>query len=295
MSKGNFVTGLTRDDFEVFEDGKPQKIEMFSYVELPVEPPDRFACPRIAPSAATRDRMRRPFDGRVYVLVLDDLDISPLRDVARQERRRASSSSGISARTTSPRSSTRAAAPTPRRTSRAIADLLLAADRQVRRPPASVGRHRSPRAPLSSASSPRLEPARTTKSTPGADINDAGRADRHPRSRARTAGAGRARHAAQSRRVSRGRARPPQGGAAVQRGPRNADERDLRHAHARPTSAAPFKDAITAAARSNVSFFALDPRGLIGMTSEYIEIGRVGRARRGDRRIRIAVTRSRAC
>ncbi len=31
------------------------------------------------------------------------------------------------------------------------------------------------------------------------------------------------------------------------------------------------KDAITAAARSNVSFFALDPRGLIGMTSEYIE------------------------
>ena len=40
--KGNFVTGLTRDDFEVFEDGKPQKVEMFSYVELPVEPPDRF-------------------------------------------------------------------------------------------------------------------------------------------------------------------------------------------------------------------------------------------------------------
>ena len=31
------------------------------------------------------------------------------------------------------------------------------------------------------------------------------------------------------------------------------------------------KDAITAAARSNVNFFTLDPRGLIGMTSEYIE------------------------
>ena len=37
--KGNFVTGLTRDDFEVFEDGKPQKVEMFSYVELPVDRP----------------------------------------------------------------------------------------------------------------------------------------------------------------------------------------------------------------------------------------------------------------
>ena len=35
--KGNFVSGLTRDDFEVFEDGKPQKVEMFSYVELPVD------------------------------------------------------------------------------------------------------------------------------------------------------------------------------------------------------------------------------------------------------------------
>src|ERR687895_109077 len=41
--KGNFITGLTRDDFEVFEDGKPQKIEMFSYVELPVERAEQFA------------------------------------------------------------------------------------------------------------------------------------------------------------------------------------------------------------------------------------------------------------
>jgi VWFA-related protein len=36
------------------------------------------------------------------------------------------------------------------------------------------------------------------------------------------------------------------------------------------------KDAITAAARSNVSFFALDPRGLIGMTTEYIELAGSG-------------------
>src|SRR5687768_18361136 len=40
--RGNFVSGLTRDDFELFEDGKPQKVDTFSYVELPVEPPDRF-------------------------------------------------------------------------------------------------------------------------------------------------------------------------------------------------------------------------------------------------------------
>src|SRR5688572_32981688 len=64
--KGNFVSGLTRDDFEVFEDGKPQKIEMFSYVELPVQRADRFvALGRPAP-ADTRSN-ERPFDGRVYV------------------------------------------------------------------------------------------------------------------------------------------------------------------------------------------------------------------------------------
>ena len=36
------------------------------------------------------------------------------------------------------------------------------------------------------------------------------------------------------------------------------------------------KDAITAAARSNVNFFALDPRGLIGLTTEFIELAGSG-------------------
>ena len=36
------------------------------------------------------------------------------------------------------------------------------------------------------------------------------------------------------------------------------------------------KDAITAAARSNVGFFALDPRGLTGLTAEYIELAGSG-------------------
>ena len=37
-SSGNFVRGLTRDDFEVLEDGKPQAIQTFSYIELPAQP-----------------------------------------------------------------------------------------------------------------------------------------------------------------------------------------------------------------------------------------------------------------
>src|SRR5579863_6546862 len=31
-SKGKLVTGLTADDFQIFQDGKPQKITHFSYV-----------------------------------------------------------------------------------------------------------------------------------------------------------------------------------------------------------------------------------------------------------------------
>src|SRR6478736_6673174 len=41
--QGNFVTGLTKNDFELLEDGKPQKVEMFSYVDLPVDRLDRMA------------------------------------------------------------------------------------------------------------------------------------------------------------------------------------------------------------------------------------------------------------
>src|SRR5687767_12612285 len=75
---GRFVGGLTRDDFEIFEDGNPQKIDMFSYVELAVERPVRFPALNRPISSDARSN-HRPFDGRVYVLVLDDLDISPLR------------------------------------------------------------------------------------------------------------------------------------------------------------------------------------------------------------------------
>ena len=86
--QGNFVTGLTRDDFEVFEDGKPQKVETFSLVEIPVEKPTEFVVDGRPVSVDTQTN-RRPFDGRVYVFVLDDLDVSALRSAqVRNEARR---------------------------------------------------------------------------------------------------------------------------------------------------------------------------------------------------------------
>jgi VWFA-related protein len=86
--QGNFVTGLTRDDFAVFEDGKPQKVETFSLVEIPVEKPTEFVVDGRTVSVDTHTN-RRPFDGRVYVFVLDDLDVSALRSAqVRNEARR---------------------------------------------------------------------------------------------------------------------------------------------------------------------------------------------------------------
>ena len=35
--QGQFVANLTKEDFQVFEDGKPQKIDTFSLVEIPLE------------------------------------------------------------------------------------------------------------------------------------------------------------------------------------------------------------------------------------------------------------------
>src|SRR6266699_2153830 len=36
-AQGNFVRTLTKDDFQVLEDGKPQKISAYSLVDIPVE------------------------------------------------------------------------------------------------------------------------------------------------------------------------------------------------------------------------------------------------------------------
>ncbi len=76
--QGNFVSGLTRNDFELLEDGKPQKIDLFSYVEIPVDKPEQFLATG-RPVTTDSQSNRLPFAGRLYVIVLDDFDISPLR------------------------------------------------------------------------------------------------------------------------------------------------------------------------------------------------------------------------
>src|SRR5258707_5843436 len=76
--QGQFVRSLTKDDFQVFEDGKRQTISTFSLVDIPIE---RFDRPLFSPRPIERDVQsnERPFDGRVYVMILDDLHVAPMR------------------------------------------------------------------------------------------------------------------------------------------------------------------------------------------------------------------------
>ena len=72
-AQGAFVRTLTRDDFQVLEDGKPQTLTVFSKVDIPIERPDPplFSKVAIPPDVATNST---PFEGRVFVIVLDDLN-----------------------------------------------------------------------------------------------------------------------------------------------------------------------------------------------------------------------------
>jgi VWFA-related protein len=85
-SKGHHITDLTPEDFQVFEDGKPQTLTHFSYVQVT---PERKAAPEVKaagpkPSSKTASALPpaplaqiRPEDvRRTIVLMVDDLGLS---------------------------------------------------------------------------------------------------------------------------------------------------------------------------------------------------------------------------
>ena len=72
-AQGNPVTDLTREDFEVFEDGVRQQVRVFTEHDVPFLPHPASA--RFEPDVQTN---HTPFDGRLYLLVLDDLHTHPL-------------------------------------------------------------------------------------------------------------------------------------------------------------------------------------------------------------------------
>jgi VWFA-related protein len=86
--QGNVVRDLTRDDFEVYEGGKRQRIDLFSFIDVPVERAEKpvYAAAPIVPDVQTNVSLPQ---GRIFVLVLDDLHTYPARtlQVRRAARR----------------------------------------------------------------------------------------------------------------------------------------------------------------------------------------------------------------
>jgi VWFA-related protein len=78
--QGRFVRDLKKEDFQVLEDRKPQAISNFSLVDIPIEKAERalFSPRAIEPDVKTN---AQPFEGRIYILVLDDLHVQPLHTV----------------------------------------------------------------------------------------------------------------------------------------------------------------------------------------------------------------------
>jgi VWFA-related protein len=75
-----FVSDLQCDDFELFEDGHLQELSRCVLVDLTtVTPPPQTAFPDVAPSVVS-NQYESP--GRIYILLLDDLHTAPQRSVA---------------------------------------------------------------------------------------------------------------------------------------------------------------------------------------------------------------------
>lgn len=76
--RGEFVRDLTRDDFEIYESGKLQQPTVFQLVDLPTVEPGRATAIHASIDPDVRASSPR-FDGRLFVLMLDDLHTSALR------------------------------------------------------------------------------------------------------------------------------------------------------------------------------------------------------------------------
>src|SRR5215208_3507340 len=77
-ARGNFVGDLTKDDFELLDEGRPQEISAFTLIDLP--PPTASATARQSTARVSDVKSNaEPISGRLYVIVLDDLNVAPLR------------------------------------------------------------------------------------------------------------------------------------------------------------------------------------------------------------------------
>jgi len=266
-SRGEFVRDLTRDDFEIYESGRLQTPSVFQLVDLPsaVLARDTTELPRVEPDV----RMTSPrFEGRLYVLVLDDLHTSALRSqlvkrAARQfiERHLADGDLAAVILTSGRTDAAQELTPSHRL-------LLAAVDKfQGQKLPSITGErlavHLNDRDIERAASSGGGESSSSSPSTPRAD---------DPRDFERGMNAQRSlgaiRNVAQWMSDVPGRRKS----LVLFSEGIEYDIYDVFNNRAASSIMADARDAIAAAQRANVTIFAVDPRGLTQLGDEAITI-----------------------
>jgi VWFA-related protein len=271
----NFVSGLSRDDFELFEDGKPQKIDTFSLVDIPLERADRFLVMNKPVTTDVRSN-RQVFAGRVYVIVLDDMDVSFMRSVQVKraahefvERYFGANDMAAVVYTSGRTDATQEFTGDSR--------LLLAAidkfaGQRLRSPVLEyidklyqnqlLESSTSDPSSSSSDSTPSISPDVSTRTQQAMQTDDLERQFRA------TGVLGTLKNVAEFLSTVRGRRKAMLLFSEGIDYPIN----DVFGTSMDTTILRQVQDAITAAARANVNFFTIDPRGLVGMTTDYIEL-----------------------
>ncbi len=274
--RGNFVRDLGRDDFELLEDGKPVKIDTFSVVEIPVERYDRAAFGGRSAADDVRSN-RSTLAGRFYVIVLDDMGTSPLRSpyvikAARQfvEQHFASNDTAAVVYTSGRRDraqeftsdrrllltsidkfmGTKLRSSTLDKLDGYYMEKALAEGRAAQNNGEPVDRNAGP------FSRGEGYPNRSY------DMNDMERGQRA------LGVLGQIKSYAEFLANVRGRRKAMVLFSEGIDYPTN----DMFGAHDATTVLGAMQDAVAAAARANVNIFTVDPRGLVGLTSEYIEL-----------------------
>ncbi len=77
--QGQFVPSLKREDFEVLEDGVSQDVSAFTQVAIPIDRPEPVPIQAKVPVESDAVTNAKPFDGRLYVIILDDKHTGALR------------------------------------------------------------------------------------------------------------------------------------------------------------------------------------------------------------------------
>jgi VWFA-related protein len=276
--QGNFVRALAKDDFELFEDGKRQKVDIFSAVDIPVERRNSPTFGGRQGSSDVRSNLEA-FAGRVYVIVLDDLNTSFTRSIFVRRAARQFIEQNLGANDvasvlyTSSRTDASQEFTSDRRRLLAAVDKFLG--RKLRSAtldaldvyyqqealattsPTDTSEPGAPANPIkSSALNDPMQGARTL------DFEDMERGDRATRV------LNELRDLAEYLAGVHGRRKAllffSEGidyNVMDAFGARNASDVQVAT-----------REAIAAAARSNVSFFAIDPRGLVGMSEEAISM-----------------------